>query len=127
MMTSEERGARIKSLCQTTTLLLDKWGELTERRIKLAAFNMLFEPPATIRDAIEATAERLSAEGKEIWALYEKVSKIKNLFYALPYVLVLDNNARIRVEGFLPNGERTLTDEAEARKMFEDYYATKSA
>ena len=127
MMTSEERSARIESLHKTTMLLFDKQDELYKREMKLEAFNTLFEPPATIRDANEATMKRLSAERKEIWELYEKVSKVSNLFYALPREIVLDNGERLIIEGFLPNGEPTSKNEAEARKMFEDYYATKSA
>ena len=127
MMTSEERSARIESLHKTTMLLLDKYDELDKRIMKLGAFNTLFEPPATIRDANEATLKRLSAEKKEAWELYEKVSKGKDLLYALPYVFTLDNDARLTIEGFLPNGQPTSMDEAEAIKMFEDYYATKSA
>ena len=128
MMTFEESMARRQTVSQMSLAALRAWRTLDKTARKLEAFNTLYEPPESIADALNKKATRLYTEADEAFDLYKALDKVCDRIRALPYISSYESCVDGKTityicKGMLPNFKETSTDEAEALKMLEEYYA----
>lgn len=131
MMTFEEKMTRNSSTHRMAMAALDKYSELSDAWHKLHAYNTLFDPPKSIREANKARAERLYKEMHTALDLYKALDKVRDTINAKPcistYISVLGGERTLIHAGMLPDFSPTSKDETEALKMLADYYARESA
>ena len=131
MMKFEEQMARIKSVSTMSLTVLHERMEKWRMADKLSAYNTLFEPPVTIREANETTRARLWKEMDELKELEDKLEKVHDKLNALPSWSIVEHfdgtRSIIVYKGMLPDFEETSKNEAEALKMLADYYARETA
>ncbi|MBQ6298686.1 MAG: hypothetical protein IJK81_13560 [Selenomonadaceae bacterium] len=128
MMTNEEQQKRIESVSRLRRAAFKKWMDKTPD--KLFAFNTLFEPPVTIREAVRVQSKRLREESREAYELWKRLDRIVDRLYALPTSVestCLGKKYSFIHKGMLPDFTPTSEDEAEALKMLEEFYARKTA
>ena len=126
MMTFEEYQLRRKFVNKLYSAVVDAYFTTLKKVHKLDAYNILLEPPATIRKANEARIERLRKKGDELWRLRGILEHEEDKLRAMPTVstyTVLGETRKLIHKGMLPNFEETSTDEAEAMRMLADFYA----
>lgn len=127
MMTFEESMARTKSVCNLSLAALHERMKKWRTVDKLRAFQTWFEPSASLSKSIDEYVNRLESEIDELKAIEEDLDRRHDKLNALPSWSTVDyGNGRKEIivhKGMLPNFEETSTDEAEALKMLEEYYA----
>ena len=131
MMMFEEQMAWIKSVSNMASAVMHERMKKWTAADKLLAYNTLLEPPASIREANAAQAKRLWEEGRKLGVLEEQLNKIREELNALPSITTFTHydgtKGAVIVEGILPNGDSTSTNEATALKMLAEYNARTSA
>lgn len=98
--------------------------ELSKTADKLNAYNLLLEPPASIREANSIRVRQLRKQAFSVWNLYEKAHKAADYVKARPTIYSYSSgNGTFIVPGLLPNFERAPEDETQALAAVDAYHA----
>lgn len=94
---------------------LKSYCALSKKADKLNAYNLLLEPPASIREANSIRVRQLRKQAFSVWDLYEKAHKAADYITARPTIYSYSSgNGTFIVPGLLPNFERAPEDETQA-------------
>ena len=132
MLTYEQLKIFTDCARQISSATGSKYWELRGTARKLDAYNMLLEPPATIRKANDDQKNRLEEQTNLLRKLREKADKACDYVNARPsicsYISELYGKEYAYVfAGMLPDFERAPEDEKEALQAVTEYHEAKSA
>lgn len=132
MLTYEQHEIFTKCARQISSAALHRYCELSKTADKLNAYNLLLEPPATIRKVNAEHVKQLREKSRLLLELHEKAGKADDYITARPsicsYISVVDGKEQSYVfAGMLPNFERAPEDEAQALQAVDEYHEAKTA
>lgn len=132
MLTYEQHEIFTKCVRQISLAVLHTYCELSKTADKLDAYNLLLEPPATIRKANAEHAKQLREKSYLLQTLHKKADKADDYITARPsicsYISVVDGKEHSYVfAGMLPNFEHAPEDEEQARQAVDNYHEAKTA
>ena len=124
MLTELQRKVFNDCAHQISLTALTGYLELSKTADKLNAYNLLLEPPATIRDANSIRASQIRKQAVSLWNLYDKAHKAADYVRARPTIYSYSSgNGTFIVPGILPNFEHAPEDETQALAAVDDYHA----
>ena len=131
MLTKEQHKIFTDCARQISLAALHGYCSLSREADKLNAYNMLLEPPETIRQANAERVTKLFKQTSELWDLHNKAEKADSYVTARPSIhsyISFDGSQRTYVlPGLLPDFERAPEDETQALAAVDEYLAREEA
>ncbi|MBR4383303.1 MAG: hypothetical protein IKP64_07080 [Selenomonadaceae bacterium] len=131
MLTAPQHDVFIKCARQISAAALHGYCSLSREADKLNAYNMLLEPPETIRQANAERARQLNKQAFSLRDLWIKADKADTYVNARPqlctYTSFDGSEQTFVLAGILPDCERAPEDEAQALQAVDEYLAREEA
>ena len=128
MLTERNRDAHYNAIRALRGAFCKAYEDNKAKAKKLKGFLLWAEPSGTTKAAVEMEIAKCTANAETAWNLWihdDNLQRAWDAIAARPWVFRMCDGEEVTTEGYLPNGERTSLDEAEALKMLADYYAAK--